>query len=224
MTTLSTQILTFLSQLHLPAEPAQGVEVMNPYRDPMAWGLCEQFYHKYYSDNQIRTLILGINPGRFGGGLTGIPFTDPLKLELECGVQNTLKKKTELSADFIYQMIHAFGGPEKFYQRFYISAVSPLGFTRDGKNVNYYDQAGLEKKLTPFILDSLQAQLRFGICREVCFCLGEDKNFKFLSRLNAQYHFFEKIIPLSHPRFIMQYRRKKINEYISDYLSKFDQI
>ena len=29
--------------------------------------------------------------------------------------------------------------------------------------------------------------------------------------------YFEKIIPLSHPRFIMQYKRKKLDEYLNMY-------
>src|SRR6185436_14632967 len=136
---LSSQILNFLSRLHLSVRLPKGVIVMNPYRDPSAWKLCEQFYTKYFSDETARVMILGINPGRHGGGITGIPFTDPLTLENECGIPNTLKKKTELSAEFIYRMIRASGGPDSFYRGFYISALSPLGFTRAGKNLNYYD-------------------------------------------------------------------------------------
>ena len=36
-------------------------------------------------------------------------------------------------------MIEGYGGPEKFYSKFYFGAISPLGFTMDGKNLNYYD-------------------------------------------------------------------------------------
>jgi len=197
---------------------------MNPYQDPAAWRLCEQFYTQYYADAVSRVIVLGINPGRFGGGITGIPFTDPLTLEIECGIPNTLQKKTELSAEFIYRMIRAHGGPVQFYQRFYISALSPLGFTQDGKNLNYYDNKELEMKVTPFIIESLRAQLGFGIRHDVCFCLGEGQNFKFLSQLNSSHHFFERIIPLAHPRFIMQYRRKKIDEYVADYREKMDKV
>jgi len=71
-------------------------------------------------------------------GITGIPFTDPVKLEV-LGIANDFQKKRELSSDFVYQMITAFGGANKFYQTFYISAISPLGFTKDEKNLNYYD-------------------------------------------------------------------------------------
>ena len=217
---LSHQILKFLSHLQLTIQLPKGVDVMNPYLDPAAWKLCEQFYNKYYSDDAPRVLVLGINPGRFGGGITGIPFTDPLTLEKECGIQNTLKKKTELSAEFIYRMIGDYGGPDQFYRRFYISALSPLGFTQEGKNLNYYDNKELEKRVTPFIIESIRIQLDFGIGRDTCFCLGEGENFKFLSKLNSIHHFFERIIPLAHPRFIMQYRRKKIDQYVADYLVK----
>lgn len=217
---LCDQILSFLYALNLDLA-IPGVTVLNPFQDPGVRKLCDRFYRKYYSDQLTRTLILGINPGRFGGGITGIPFTDPVKLEDICGIPNNLKKKAELSADFIYQMILAFGGASKFYQHFYISSVPPLGFTENGKNLNYYDKAEVKKILLPFILQSLDAQLKFGLNRKTCLCLGEDKNFKFLSDINDRYRFFQKVIPLPHPRFIMQYQRKKIKEHISNYLSKF---
>jgi hypothetical protein len=220
--TFADHVLAFNRHLAINVRLPKHIKVMNPFKEEDIFTLIERFYAKYYSDTELRTLILGINPGRFGGGVTGIPFTDPVKLEQECGIKNTLKKKTELSADFIYQMILAFGGPEKFYRHFYISAISPLGFIRDGKNMNYYDNRELNERLIPFILDSLTAQLTFGIRREVCFCLGEGENYKFLSRFNLKHRFFERIIPLAHPRFIMQYRRKKVKEYIANYLSKFD--
>ena len=212
------QILTFLKQLHISAKLPDGVEILNPYKDKITYGLCEQFYNKYYGDNNKRQLILGINPGRHGAGLTGIPFTDPIKLEKYCGIPNNLHKKPELSADFIYQMISAYGGLEQFYGKFHFSAVSPLGFIKDGKNLNYYDIRELENCLRPFIIQTLTKTLKLGINTSVCYCLGEDKNFKFLTRLNAEQKFFSKIIPLAHPRFIMQYRRKKVAEYVDQYV------
>lgn len=193
---------------------------MNPYRDSNTLDVVHFFYKKFYNDTRERTLILGINPGRFGGGITGIPFTDPLKLETNCDIENKLPKKTELSADFIYRMIEAFGGPKKFYEQFYIGAVCPLGFTEHGKNLNYYDIKELQESLHDFIVQSIQKQLTFGINRKVCYCLGEGENFKFLSRLNKVHGFFKEIIPLAHPRFIMQYKRKEIDAYIKKYLEE----
>ena len=122
--------------------------------------------------------------------------------------------------DYIYQMMAAFGGLEKFYNRFYFNSVCPLGYTKQGKNLNYYDLPELQEAVTGFIVNSLKRQLQFGIHTEVAYCLGEGKNYKFLSRLNEEYHFFKKIIPLAHPRFIMQYKRKQVKEYIDDYLQK----
>lgn len=168
-------------------------------------------------------MIIGINPGRFGAGLTGIPFTDPIKLETICDIKNDLPKKAELSADFIYTMINQYGGPALFYKDFYFTSVSPLGFTKAGKNLNYYDDKKLTERLLPFMVDCMHRQLKFGMNTRVAFCLGEGDNYKFLSQVNDQYHFFEKIIPLAHPRFIMQYKRKSLNQYIDTYLRTFNQ-
>jgi hypothetical protein len=216
----SDQILSFLSQLTIEQTLPAGVVVLNPYNDRTVLELCRKFYSKYYNDGAKRRLILGINPGRFGGGLTGIPFTDPVKLEAQCGIVNDLGKKTELSADFMYTMINAYGGPEKFYKEFYFSSISPLGFTKGGKNLNYYDMKDLQHSLRPFILDSLRKTLLMPVERTVCFCLGEGQNYKFLSALNDEFKFFGIIKPLPHPRFIMQYRRKKLSEHIENYLSQ----
>lgn len=211
---LSDSILDFFKDLKITAKLPKGVDILYPYDDTGTFELCKAFYHKYYDDNRERVLLLGINPGRFGSGTTGISFTDPIKLEKYCGIKNDLPKKVELSADFIYAMISEFGGPEEFYSRYYISSVSPLGFVKDGKNINYYDIPKLEKAITPFIIESINRNLAMGMSREKCFCIGGDKNLKSLSRLNETHGWFKEIIPLPHPRFIMQYRRKKMKEYV----------
>ncbi|MBL7873826.1 MAG: DUF4918 family protein [Cyclobacteriaceae bacterium] len=217
----SQRVLNFLSSLSIQSSLPRNVEVLNPYRDPLAFQLCKNFYAQYYADTNHRRIILGINPGRFGAGLTGIPFTDPIKLETICDIKNDFDKKAELSADFIYKMIAAYGGAYEFYKSFYFSSVSPLGFTRDGKNLNYYDDKKLTERLLPFIVLSLNKQLKFGLDKKVVYCLGEGENYKFLFKLNEQHHFFENIIPLAHPRFIMQYKRKSLNQYIDSYLKAF---
>jgi len=213
-------ILKFYRSLSIKAKLPPGVEVMNPYQDETAYALSKKFYQKFYNDTQPRSFIFGINPGRFGGGVTGVPFTDPVKLE-QIGIPNDLKKKVELSADYIYRMINAYGGPAKFYGDFYITALSPLGFTKDGKNLNYYDLRELQQAAEPFMLQCIREQLAFGVNRERCYCLGEGKNFNYLSSINKKHGFFKEVIPLAHPRFIMQYKRKHIDTYIHDYLQKF---
>jgi len=98
--------------------------------------------------------------------------------------------------------------------------VSPLGSIRDGKNLNYYDDPKLQKAVLPFVIETLEKQINFGLNRDVAYCLGEGKNFKFLSKLNEAHGFFNKLIPLAHPRFIMQYKRKSMLHYVDDYLTK----
>jgi hypothetical protein len=216
--TFADYVIEFNRNLKLSIPVPPGVEVMNPFSDINTQEISEKFYRKYYSDNDDRILILGINPGRFGGGITGIPFTDPVKLENYCQIPNPLKKVTEPSAGFVYDMIAAYGGTEKFYSKYFIHAVCPLGFTKGGINYNYYDSKELEKAVTPFILQSLKHILTFPVNSNTCYCLGNGKNFAFLSKLNSEHHFFNRIIPLPHPRWIVQYRRKKYDEFIGEYL------
>jgi Uracil DNA glycosylase superfamily len=219
--TFAENILHFLRQLGITSALPDNIEVMNPFNDPTTWRLCGNFYHKFYNDQVPRHLILGINPGRFGGGITGIPFTDPIRMESVCGIKNHFVKKQELSSVFIYEMIAEFGGALEFYKKFYFSSISPLGFTNNGKNCNYYDDPALSKNLKPFIIDCLQKQIDFGLRQDRAFCLGEGKNYRFLNRLNDELHFFDSVIPLPHPRFIMQYKLKKKHEFIQQYLGAF---
>ena len=204
-----------------------GIRIMNPFREhEQTMGLVEQFYHKYYDDERPRQLILGINPGRFGAGLTGIPFTDPKRLITECGIPYMGKLSHEPSSVFIYEMIHAFGGPEAFYNRFYISSPCPLGFTSIApggkeKNYNYYDSKALESAVYEFMIENIRKQIALGVNTEVCFCFGTGKNEKFLRRVNDKYKFFKTLVPLEHPRFIMQYKTAEKQFYIDKYLSAF---
>ena len=133
------QIIDFIKDLSFPFLPQGEIEVMNPFADDYTLSVCKSFYKKYYHDGNTRVMILGINPGRFGGGVTGIPFTDPIRLQNDCGIPNIWPKKQELSSLFIYNMIDAFSNAKAFYNKFYITAISPLGFTKHNKNCNYYD-------------------------------------------------------------------------------------
>ncbi len=194
---------------------------MNPFTDEKTWSICQEFYNKYYKDNSTRVCIIGINPGRFGAGITGVPFTDPIRLKTQCEIENDWPKKQELSSVFVYDMINAFGGVAAFYSKFYITAVSPLGFVRNGKNLNYYDDKALQESIKPFVVDCFKKQLDWGVEKRLAFCLGEGKNNEYLQKLNKEYRFFDEVIPLPHPRFIMQYKLKQKDVYIDKYLSAF---
>ncbi len=124
----------------LPPLP-DGVEWLNPLRTyPETRVVFQAFLERFYADEAPRTLILGINPGRFGGGITNIAFTDPVLLEQVYGISNGFEKRAELSAQFVHRVIDAYGGSAAFYQRYYINSICPLGFVKGGKNYNYYDE------------------------------------------------------------------------------------
>jgi len=222
METFADKIIAFNRKLDLVLD-IPDIEVMNPFHEPKVLDFTEQFYRRFFNDQNKRIFIFGINPGRHGAGITGISFTDPIRLETKCRIINHLPKNPELSSEFIYKMIDGYGTVQDFYSRFFITAVSPLGFLTHGKNLNYYDTKDLQEKTRPFIVQSIKDQIEFGAFSECAICVGGDKNFRFLNNLNDEYSLFDRIFALEHPRFIMQYRRKMINDFISKYLTVMNQ-
>jgi hypothetical protein len=210
-------IINFYRSLEPPPLP-KGIEILFPQENKEVMKVVETFFCKFYNDTNPRHLIFGINPGRFGAGTTGINFTAPKQLKEFCGIDHSFKSQTELSAEFIYESIQAYGGVEKFYANYFITSVSPLGFLKNGLNLNYYDDKKLQTIATPFIINSIQKQISLGFKTDFCICIGGDKNLKFFSALNQEYEFFDEIVPLPHPRFIMQYRRKQKESYVHQYL------
>src|SRR6476660_183257 len=148
-------IINFYRSLEPPRLP-KSIEILFPQENKEVMKVVETFFCKFYNDTNPRHLIFGINPGRFGAGTTGINFTAPKQLKEYCGIDHPFKSQTELSAEFIYEMIERYGGVEKFYEDYFISAVSPLGYTKNGINLNYYDDKELMNAVTPFIIDSIQ--------------------------------------------------------------------
>ncbi len=211
------KIIEFFNQLESPIVTTSEVEVLNPLLRKETKEIVSTFYSRYYSDNEKRLAFIGINPGRLGSGLTGIGFTDPINLENVCGIKNTFQKKHELSSRFVYDMIESYGGLEPFSKDVYISSVVPLGFVKRDINLNYYDINELEEELTPYIKQQFEKQLPF-LRRDVAFCIGKGKNLKFLNALNKNEGYFEKIEVLPHPRWVMQYRLKRKDEFIDEYV------
>lgn len=226
--TFADKVIRFNEQLEFTGQLPAGIRIMNPFREnPEVNVVAKQFYKKYYDDNIKRHLILGINPGRFGSGATGIPFTDSKRLKSVLKIDYAGKETHEPSSVFVYEMIEAFGGPERFYRSFYIHSVCPLGFTSvksDGKeiNYNYYDSPALTAAVYDFMVDNIQKQIGIGTYTETCFCFGTGKNESFLRKLNDKYHFFKNIVALEHPRFIMQYKAKTKQQYIDKYIAAFE--
>ena len=218
MKTWSEQLYAFYSSLQPQQKLPNGIQWLYPQKGDEVMKVVKAFLQKYFNDTQKRKLILGINPGRFGAGITGVNFTAARQLTNECAIEHPFKDGSELSAEFIYAMINAYGGPAQFYSKFFIGSVCPLGFVKGGKNINYYDDKELQSAVTPFIVECIEKQLNFPVDRARCLCIGGEKNYKYLSGLNEKYNWFHEITPLPHPRFIMQYRRKQLDTFIQLYL------
>ena len=217
MMTFAQKAIAYYLSLTQPVGLPTGVWAMNPYADPVVQDLVGQFYAKFYADNTPRVYILGINPGRFGAGVTGLSFTTPQNLARYCGIPNNLPPTPELSSRFIYKVIEAFGGVEAFYGRFFLSSLYPLALVKDGKNYNFYDDKATMKTLWPVMIEGLHQQQTFGCNRRVAICLGRI-NEGFFKKLNDQHPFFDRIVAVDHPRYILQYKSKFLEQYVDTYL------
>lgn len=230
MMTFGERVIAFNQSLDFRGTLPPGIRMMNPFKaDDEAIDISSRFYRKYYNDFERRHMIIGINPGRFGAAVTGVPFTDTKRLLSACGLEYSGAPTHEPSSTFVYDVIHAYGGVEKFYKRFYINSICPLGFTivnSKGRevNYNYYDSRELTEAVKGFIVESIRAQIDMGVYTDICFCMGTGKNEKFLRKLNEEYGFFDEIVAFEHPRFVMQYKAKTKDAYIRKYLDAFDRI
>ena len=218
--TFGAQVIDFHRELKPDWKIPTGIELIYPFDKDETWAVFEKFYSTYFNDSRNRTFLFGINPGRFGAGVTGIPFTDPKILEEMLDISNPFHKRNELSSVFVYEMIHQMGGPEKFYANFYITSICPLGFIREGKNINYYDLRELEDAVYPRIIENIEHQIKMGANLDVAYSMGQGKNFKFLQKINKEHQFFGQVVPLPHPRWVLQYRLRRKQEYLDEYVTK----
>ena len=98
------------------------------------WENILDFNRRYYGDKIPKTVICGINPGNLGPK-TGIPFLDFKSLsEL---LPNVTAQDTHRSAHFFFDIVKHFGA-QKFYETFYVTNISWLGFIKDDRNLNYF--------------------------------------------------------------------------------------
>lgn len=223
--TVAEKIIDFNRNLHYTGALPEGFRVMNPYLDnPETMEVMKLFYEKFYNDNEQRRFMVGINPSRHGAGVTGVPFTDTKRLEQVCGIPMKTANTHEVSSVFMYEMIEAYGGTERFYKDFYINSPFPLAIvreTKDGKwlNANYYDDPDLYRMTEDFMIDSIQKHVDLGLDTSEVFVLGK-KNANYIERLNKRTNLFDKLTILEHPRYIQQYKSKEKQLYIDKYILK----
>lgn len=220
--TFADQVIEFNKNLQFSGNLPDGFEVMNPYLDnPETMMVMEEFYQKYYNDQNLRKFIIGINPSRHGAGVTGVPFTDTKRLESVCGIKMQSAHTHEVSSVFMYDMIAEYGGADEFYKDVYINSPFPLAIVRKTKtgwlNANYYDDKKLFEAVKDFMIDSLKKHISLEVDTSEVFVLGK-KNSEFISALNKDAQLFETITVLEHPRYIQQYKTKEKQLYIDKYI------
>lgn len=150
--------------------------------------------------------------------MTGLSFTDPHALTHQLGLQSTLAGRREPSAEFISSVIDAYGGAKAFYRDIYMSALSPLGFVKDGKNINFYDDARLKADIVPFVLDSMRTMIQAGLRTDATVLLGSGALKLFFEKHIRPHIHFDTVVYLDHPRYVMQYRRRDMERYVQEYV------
>ena len=134
-----------------------GYSIINPFiseQKNLVNSISSIFYKKFYNDTNKRRLILGSSPARRGTAVTGVPFEDVKHLEDKTGISIKNFYINKSSSNFLYDVIEEYGGCKKFYSRFYMSFVCPLGIAKINSkgnevNCNYYDTKKLENTLYP---------------------------------------------------------------------------
>lgn len=226
--TFSEKILKFNAELaNQSFDLPVGFKIINPFageQREQVEKVTKAFYQKYYNDTHTRRIILGSSPARRGSSVIGVPFEDAQHLQKETGILIDKFYINKSSSGFLFDVMQQYGGCQKFYSNFYMNFVCPLGIVKTNSkgrevNCNYYENKQLQESLVPFIVRAIQSQLAFGIDTSVCYCIGSGENYRFLSRLNESTNLFKAIIPLEHPRFIMQYNSNRRDEFMQKYLN-----
>lgn len=208
----------FLTSITIPGNLPNGIEVLQPYHDPEVRRVLNEMCSRHYASASTRIGVWGINPGRFGAGITGLAFTDPWAVQHDLGIPTSLSGRREMSAEFISMVIAAYGGADVFYNDVYMSALSPLGFIRNGININFYDDPALQKMMTPHIIRWMTEVFAHGVQRNVTILLGSGKLRTYMERSVREAVGVSEVIYLDHPRYIMQYRRRDIDRYVELYV------
>ena len=139
LTTFADKAINFFLSIKDPIPNHSEIKSLSIFQDDSVIENLNLFYQKYYSDTHKRTFVIGINPGRLGSGVTGIPFTDTHTLHtlLNISQKGTISK--EPTAQFVSKLIKRYTNPADFYKKYFLTSLSPVGFTKDELNFNFYD-------------------------------------------------------------------------------------
>jgi hypothetical protein len=177
-----------------------------------------EFHKKYIEPNSPKIVICGINPGRNGAGLTGIPFID---FESLSNMLPGIKENDwEQSAKFFFSVVQGFG-IEIFYKNFHVTNISWFGFSRidKSKNVNYFEK-DISTEIAIYLIDKFVEEMDLinpdyiiPLSKTV---LYELENLKKQKKIRAEIG-----TCLNHPSWVVAYRRKDLSTWRQKYIDTF---
>lgn len=174
-----------------------------------------KFHEKYVQPNSPKIVMCGINPGRRGAGITGIPFIDTNSLSKM--LPDISNPKSEKSAKFFFSIIEEFGINE-FYRNVHVTNMSWFGFYKldKGTNINYNS---LPTEIQNVLIDKFVEEIDF-INPVVIIPIGDIVNWELLYNLKVKNRLNEEIGQrLYHPAYRLVDRRTYI-ETLTKYLAK----
>lgn len=182
-----------------------GISMLEGYLDQS--DIMDAFCEKFYSNKIPKIVICGINPGRLGAGLTGVPFFDFASLSKI--FPSILRKDTENTAQFFFKVIEKIG-VERFFNYFYITNVSSVGYSKGKSNFNF-DK--LPDNLRSIVFSNFAEEIEL-IKPVKIIALGDAAFNGVESALGKNSYRLEK---LKHPSWIMQYKRNEISFWVQAY-------
>ncbi len=213
--TFGLRVMAYYDNLERFRWVTPEVAILSPIADDERRRAMAAFCHEFYSDNQNRVFWLGINPSRVRRTSTGVPYTDGFALQEICGIPNGFNKSRELTSDFFYRFVNAYGGPEAFYRRHYAGAAFPLSILRKEKYCNYYDR-NLPDEISKSIPGMVARQAEIGHAG-VLVIVGSGQNAKILKRINDKLGIFSDVLVVEHPRYVMQYKSAELERYLEKF-------
>jgi hypothetical protein len=174
-----------------------------------------EFHKKYVEPNAPKIVICGINPGRNGAGLTGIPFIDFASLSQM--LPDIKQNDWEQSAKFFFSVIQEFG-IETFYKNFHVTNISWFGFSRidKQKNVNYFEK-DISTEIAIYLIDKFVEEMEL-INPDYIIPLSKTVFYELESLKKRNKIKAEIGICLNHPSWVTTYRSKDLSKWKQKYV------
>ncbi len=213
--TYSDQVISFYRDFAVGDIFDNALQLHNPFDAPSRREIMTAFYEKFFKDEAPRTHILGINPSRLSNTSTGVHYTDGFALQTYCAIENNFSKSRELTSDFFYRVVERMGGTHDFFAKIFPWAAMPVALTDHGEYANYYEVEN--ERVSEIVSQNLKWLT--GLPRSgKLVVLGLGDNQARVKQMEGFPFGYQDIRYLPHPRWVMQYNRKRLDQFIEMYI------